>query len=236
MSLLAHPDFLSEIESHSNTLLARLLTLGQTVHDRRGFCYVHSILIAIVLLFSESATVARHLNEQAPDPSIGSYADMLLTVLMNISQDKVFWPSLAVIFRMLAPRVTAFSRATADRVMGLVSVLWKKRKMLVPLFLEAFVENLEVTRRPFNHFLSAIVDNTELIDSIDLTDSRSAQALPVLNDYLDFADEVMRENHIGNLTQQELLELLDEVQFGEEAAPPIKQPHTFEGEMEKKWD
>jgi hypothetical protein len=235
MAIIAQPDFLREIEPHSNAIFARLLTLGQITHDKRGFCYLHSILIAIALLLSENPRIAAQLNEQAPDPAIGSYGDMLLTVLMNISQDKVFWPSLAVVFRMLAPHVTTFSRATADRVMGLVALLWKKRKMLVPLFLEAFVENLDATRRPFNHFLSAIISNTELIDSIDLTDSKSAQAMPVLNDYLDFADEVMRENRIDKLTQQELLELLDEVQFAEEAPAPIKQPHTFEGEMEKTW-
>jgi hypothetical protein len=83
--------------------------------------------------------------------------------------------------------------------------------------------------------LPAFVKNADLLDRADLGDPRSVEALRVLRDFLDGADELLEEYGADELTNEELLELLNDIDFSEEPTAPIRAPQTFEGEMEKSW-
>jgi hypothetical protein len=236
MVVMSQPGFLTAIESEANCVFTKLFSFAQVIYARRGFCYVHSIVIAIVLMMVADQKIASQLSEPSGDPAVGSYGDFVLNGIMNICESPEFWPSFAVIFHMIAPYVTAFSRATADRVMGVVETIWTKERLLVPLFLDSFASILKKTETADNHFLGAFVHKGDFLDEIDLEDSKSAKALPLLKDFLVIVDEVMEEDDIDELTDEELVELLEELEFDEDEAPgPTKAPHAFEGEMERTW-
>jgi hypothetical protein len=236
MVAISQNGFLKLTKGKSNAILAKVLKFAQDIYDKRGFCYVHSILISIILLMFVDDQVVINLSSPSENKADGSYGDVILNGIMNICDQPEFWPSLTVIFYFMAPHVRAFSCVTADRVMKIFKKIWKKQNLLVPLFLDAFATILRRTESAENHFLTAFVNHADLIDEIDLDDRRSAKALPILKDFFDIAEDVMEEKGVTELTNQELLELLEEVNLGDEEAPlPIKAPHRFEGEMETTW-
>jgi hypothetical protein len=101
---------------------------------------VHSIIVAIVLLLVVHPTIAANLSAVCEQKvRRGSHADFLMNVLLNLTEQETFWPSLACIFRLLAPNGTSFWADTAMRVLEPFEKICANEKVVAPLFLDVFV-------------------------------------------------------------------------------------------------
>jgi hypothetical protein len=86
------PDAIAK-EGLSNSLLLNLTHAAQLAFERHGVCYVHSIIVAIVLLLVVHPTIATNLSAVCEqEVRGGSHADFLMNVLLSLTQQETFWP------------------------------------------------------------------------------------------------------------------------------------------------
>jgi hypothetical protein len=242
MSLISNPKFLDLVASsgYSNHFIYHLLFTGQLVYEKIGSCYTHSVLLSILIALVNLQTVAEKLNEPFREPfgslfkvESGSYADLLLNILLNICTDSQFSPSIVLVFDMIAPHLTDLSIATAGRLLSLLHTISVTQKRLVPLLLEGIADTLH---SHFTGFSVAITHETMFFRNLRVGDPRSEKALAAIYAYLVAAARVIMESNKEKLTNSELMIVLESIQLSERVEVREKRhPNKFEGELEKRW-
>jgi uncharacterized protein (UPF0147 family) len=123
--------------------------------------------------------------------------------------------------------VTSFSADTATRVLELFEKVCANEKVVMPLFLDAFVAILQTAETADNKFLEVILQRDKVFDRI----KSSSTKLAVMRSYVDIAAEVMNEERKSTLSGGELLAILDELEFDDnQPLQPMRQLHTFGGD------
>jgi hypothetical protein len=231
VTVTSHVDFLGALNDSgvSNGVVLGLIQVAKTAFERIGFSYLHSIIVSIILLLVTDSGIAARLSE--PTDGDGSHADFLMNALLDLCEgEESFWPSVACIFDLLAPNVTSFSAATALRVIAFFETICKRQRVLAALFVDAFVAILQTTETVDNKFLAAFVKKAEVFDAIEM------KAAKALRDFLEIAEEIMEEEEDRELDDEELISILNDLEFEESEMPKLmKNLHTFAGEMEKTW-
>ena len=248
MSLLCQPKLVTLISKgkYSNTFIYNLAYTAQLTFERADFCYIHSIVLSITLLLVTKPQICQNLSDEYTEkfncqyrPDKGSYADLLMNVLLNICEKESFWPSLVCIFHMLAPHVRTFSNKTAQRVMALFDAVSEKQKPLVPLFIESFAAIVQKRDNANNHFLVYLLLRASVLRKMTPDCPRLEQALPIIQKYLKSAIKTAKATKKSQVSGDELVKILEAADvdkiFGGETVKFTKHPHVFGGEMEKTW-
>lgn len=229
MAVSTQLDFLTVVSDSGlgNMFVANLLNVAQITFQKIKFSYLHSIIISIILLLVTDPAIAAGLSEAAEG---GSHADHLLMVLLDLCEsEESFWASFACIFNLLAANVTVFSLQTEMRVLNFFETICERQRLIVPLFMDAFVSVLAMTETPENKFLNALVERANFFDGLE---AKSINVLTPLQDFLDFVSDLQAEEE--ELADDDLVELLDELEFADTDIPRLlRNLHTFAGEMEK---
>ena len=248
MALLSQPALAVQISKgkYSNTFIYNLAYTAQLVYERAGFCYIHSIVLSIILLLVTKPTACQNLSDEYTETfnckyklDKGSYADLVMNVLLNICDKENFWPSLVCIFHMLAPHVRTFSSRTAQRVMALFDLAMEKQKPLVPLFIEAFASIVQKRDNSNNHFLVCLIQRGSALRKMSADCPRIERSLPVLQKYITSAIKAAKATGKGKVSGEDFLKILEAIDvdqvFNGQTVTFVKHPHVFGGEMEKTW-
>jgi hypothetical protein len=232
-------------EGFSNSFVFHLIHSAELVFEREGFCYLHSILLSVILLIVVDQEAAIALNAPRTEAfaarfiaPLGSYVDLLLGVLLNICEDDAFWPSLVCILHMIAPSISIVSIGVASAILSLFEKVVERKAELIPLFLEAFASILQRNQSESNGFLVAFFPKYALFKKLIASTHRSGRALAVILVFLSEERKVAKSSKQQALPSDELARLLASVDA--DAVFPEKQvfsrhPHTVGGEMERTW-
>jgi hypothetical protein len=243
---LFNPAFVKKVgaDGYSNTFIFNLVLSAQLTFEKLGFCYHHSVLISIILLLLADPVAAGHLNEPFTEqftagyrpPRGGSYADLLLDVLVNVCRQPAFWPSLVSVFHMIAPHVTSFLVLTGDKILELFEKIIEKEKGLVPFVLEGFAAIVQCPDNEKNGFLVAFLQKTAWLKHLEFPDPKSTKALAIVVNYLRRVTKEMKVLNKTQVTRAELPELFARIRIPEgDRQTFTKHTHVFGGEMEKTW-
>jgi len=240
----SQPDLVKLIAEggYSNPFLFHLLLVAQVSYERVGFIYLHSLILALVLVLVNNPKIAQATSEpcsRALDSEYkvqGSYADLVLNIVLNICDSEPFWPSFGCIFHVIAPYVSSVTRQTAARVLELFESVMEKQKALVPLFIEAFASVVQRQENADNGFVVAIMQKHAIFKKLDGEDPKLAKALSIVRAYLRLAARAIKNTKKSQLLPPEMAEILAKVHLdGSEQVQFAKHTHVFGGEIEHTW-
>jgi hypothetical protein len=235
MAALSVPRFVPFLASqgYSNVFILTLLSTARAVFEKLRFCYLHSVIIAIILLFVVDPVVCERLNEEA---TLGSYADLLFDELVTLCRQESLWPSLVFIFHMVAPYVSSFSQSVAQKVVSLCKTIIEGQELLAPPILEGFASIVQQPEKRDNNMVLALVQRSRWIRSLNFADHRSVRALSILRSFLKLAAGEIKSAKRNQIVESDLNEILRNVRVpeGERHVFP-KSQLEFGGEMEKTW-
>jgi hypothetical protein len=216
-------------EGYSNAFVFHLLQAAQEHYERSGFSYLHSLIIAALLLLLFDDTVATQLNQPwrhewkcAYTPDRGSHADLLLNVLLNICATADFWPSVICTFHMIAPYVNAVTIATANRVMELfeAAVANGGSPVLTRLIVEGLATIVQNPGNGANGFWPALVGKAGIVEKLGEVGAKCPAAVAAVSAFVEEALKVgLRRTQVpaGELVRIK------------------KHPYVFGGGIKKTW-
>jgi hypothetical protein len=229
-------------QNYSNLYVFYLLSAAQSNYEKLGFCYLHSIILSVLLIFVANPVIASKLSHKCTRvletryKVAGSYADLLINVVLNICDSDPFWPSFGCIFQMIAPHVGDVLLSTALRVIGVFEMVLSKQKLLVPLFLEGFAGVVQRDENAANAILVALVRKHLLFKKLDAEDPRMARPLGIIRSFLRVATRAIKATKKAQLCAAEMAEVLADVHLEvDEVIEFPKHPHVYRGDMEQTW-
>ena len=250
MSLLFHPELKNYIAKNgfSNRFIYYLLYASQYTFEQLGVCYIHSIILSCILLLVEPEEASEMLNlnflYSFPcnlRPHIGSYADLLLEVLLKVCiRNPNFMPSLASIFQMISSNVYSFSLYSAVNLMKVFEFIAKSNEQpqLVNLFLNAFAEIVQKRENNDNNFRVVITQKAALFKQMK-KDSNNEKALNIINKFASTAKKELKKKDKTKIDIDSVKSILSTINI-EQLYPEIykfpKHPHIYGGEMENTWN
>jgi hypothetical protein len=235
---LVQPEFVKAIatQGYSNTFVFNLVFAAKEAFDSRGFSYLHSIVIGALLLILFEPKASENLSEPCVNwfdaeiqPPGGSFADLLLGVLCYICTDDALWGSLLCVFHMIAPYVSFFTPATAQKILALCAQFFGTDNGLTAIALEAFAAMLQRDGNEANAFLPAIVEHPGLFALGNLGKTKAGRALAVLQKFLAIARKRLPKGG-GEMAGLAMVKIPEKVRM-----VVSRRPHVFAGELEKGW-
>jgi hypothetical protein len=249
MAAFCNPELVKKVAEggYSNTFIYNFVYSAELSFEKGGVWYLHSVVIAAILLMVANSTAAEKLNEKYTEwfraeyrPSHGSYADLLLEILFRISENSPFLTSVVCVFQFIAPYISSFSMSTALKVLTVFQNVHAKDPdgLLVSLFLQAFASIVQREENKTNWFLVALFGKFSFFKDLEVNDTEGKEALDILLRWLKTSKKAARATNQGQMAATALAEVLAGIDI-EGLFPEVVDftlhPHVFGGEIEKTW-
>jgi hypothetical protein len=247
VALICHPGLAAAIaqQKYSNSFVFHLIYDAELLFEKEGFSYVHSVLLSVVLLIvaDHDAAVALNCPRSEPFPCrlplpLGSYADLLLGVLVNLCKNHALWPSLICIFHVIAPYLSIVSVGVAGQITELFVQAVARRPDVIPLFLEAFAAIVQCNQSDSNGFLVTLFPKYGVFKNLVASTHRAGKALAVILLFLAAERKAAKATKQKLLPANELSQVLASVDADTlfpQKQSFARQPHTVGSELEKAW-
>jgi hypothetical protein len=247
VALLSHPGLAAAIarQKYSNSFVFHLIYDAELLFEKEGFSFVHSVILSALSLIvaDRDAAVALNAPRSAPFPCqlalpLGSYADLLLGVLLNICKESARWPSLASIFHIIAPSLSIVSTFVASQIVELFDCAIDRCPHILPLFLEGFASIVQRSQTESNGFLVALFPRYRLFKQLAASKHRSGRALAIILIFLSAERKSAKATKQKLLPVNELAQVLSKVDadalFPQKQAF-VRQAHALASELENAW-
>jgi hypothetical protein len=248
VALICRPELATAIGAgkYSNSFVYHLILNAELLFEKGGFSYGHSVLLSVILLIVADHDAAVALNCPRSDiPNcrlplpLGSYADLLLGVLLNICKDDALWPSLACIFHVIAPSLSIVSASVAGQITELFEQAVDRRPAIVSLLLEGFASIVQTNQSDSNGFPVALFPKySQFKKLVASSKNRSGKALALILLFLAAERKAAQATKQKSMSADRLSQIfaaIDADALFPEKQSFVRQPHTVGSELEQAW-
>lgn len=253
MTLFYQPNFSYTISSlgFSNNFIRTLIEALQVTYEQIGICYFHSIIISSILMIVADETACSFLDQPFNEslkckfqPNSGTYADVLLESLFNITESSSsnLVHAFAAIFQMIAPHIRLLSALSAEKLRNLfTNAIQSENKKLVQFLLEAFAEIVQTKNDSKNMVLVMIISNQSLFENLKQNEKFTIEnnSLEIILTFISTINDELKKSNIQNKDINSIKTILDNFDPSKIFTNPVsfmKHPQILNDEIAASWN
>jgi len=235
----------------SNSFIASLLRLFHYTLTISSLNYFHTILISCILKIIENSLCAVSLNAPYLDQfdstlcaHRGSYADLLIEILLTYSHYDVLVSSIVSVLHQIAYHINDTSLFISCKILAFFETLIgngtnSSNIKVIDLFLEFLARTVQRTETCNQNLCLMIVTKAKLFKSLHKTHKMCTESLNRIISYVNYIRKRIQQVYSSkNIESDLVLQIILQTKTEEIFFWPKEfenHPHVFGGKMEEQW-